>query len=172
VNEGLNGKLPGRWIIGGGIRSIYVNQGLGIGDDAANGGGNSSYTGTPDWLDKTNTGVGSFMIANTTKEQLISYAARTGDIGKTGAKYLKVVKGAGVAGSVFGMGVSSYNIYNDYSQGGIDAVNGWDVADFGVGAASLGATIFLASNPIGWGIAIGAGVYFGARLIYDVATDD
>jgi hypothetical protein len=109
---------------------------------------------------------------STAKLELIIYAASTGDIGKTGAKYLKFIKGTGVAGSVFGMGVSGYNIYNDYSQGGMDAVNGWDVADFGVGAASLGATIFLASNPIGWGIAIGAGVYFGARLIYDVATDD
>jgi hypothetical protein len=42
VNEGLNGKLPGRWIIGGGIRSIYINQGLGVGDDAANGGGETN----------------------------------------------------------------------------------------------------------------------------------
>ena len=46
VNEGLNGKLPGRWIIGGGIRSIYVNQGLGVGDDAAGGGGGVGQPGT------------------------------------------------------------------------------------------------------------------------------
>jgi len=144
--------------------------------EATNGEGNLSYTSVPDWVNKTNTGVGAFMIANTTKEQLISYAARTGDIGKTRAKYLKVVKGTGVAGSVFGMGVSGYNIYNDYSQGGIEAVNGWDVTDFGVGAVGLGvsglATFGLVSNPIGWGVAIGTGIYFGGRLIYDIARNE
>jgi hypothetical protein len=139
---------------------------------AANSGGESSYAGVPDWVDKTNTGIGAFMVGNNTKEQLINYAARTGDIGKTGAKYLKVVRGAGVAGSVFGMGVSGYNIYNDYSQGGIEAVNGWDIADFGAGAAGLGATIFLVSNPVGWAISGGVAIYFTVRLIHDVATDD
>ncbi|MBU2651874.1 MAG: hypothetical protein KKA81_13170 [Bacteroidetes bacterium] len=133
---------------------------------------NSSYNSVPEWVGTANSIVGAFMIANTTKEQLISYAARTGDIGKTGSKYLRFVKSTGVAGALFGMGVSGYHIYNDYSQGGIDAVNGWDVADFSIGAASLGATIFLASNPVGWGIAIIAGAYFGARLIYDVAKED
>ena len=138
----------------------------------ANTGAESFYTSVPDWVDKTNTGVGAFMVGNNTKEQLISYAARTGNIGKTGAKYLKVIRSTGFAGSVFGMGVSGYNIYNDYSQGGIESVNGWDIADFGAGAAGLGATIFLASNPVGWAISGGVAIYFTVRLTHDVATDD
>lgn len=140
------------------------------------GGGNSAYNDVPTWIDKANTGVGAFMVGNNAKEQLISYAARTGDIGKTGAKYLKVVRGTGVAGSVVGMGISGYNIYNDYSQGGIDAVNGWDIADFGIGAVGLTTTglvtLGLISNPIGWVVAGGVAVYFGARLIYDVTTKE
>lgn len=76
----------------------------------------------------------------------------------------------GIAGSLFGMGVSSYNMYSDYSQYG--TVNSWDVADFGVGAASLGATIFLISNPVGWVIVGGASVYFISRAVYDATTND
>jgi hypothetical protein len=71
VNEGLNGKLPGRWIIGGGIRSIYINQGLGVGDDATNGGG------MPDWASDANTGVNAFMVGNGAKTGLLDYAVRT-----------------------------------------------------------------------------------------------
>ncbi len=156
----------------GGSGKYIVYKGYIFRPIAANSGGESFYPGVPDWVDKTNTGIGAFMVGNNTKEQLINYAARTGDIGKTGAKYLKVVRGAGVAGSVFGMGVSGYNIYNDYSQGGIEAVNGWDIADFGAGAAGLGATIFLVSNPVGWAISGGVAIYFTVRLIHDVATDD
>jgi len=136
------------------------------------GGGNSAYNDVPGWVDKANTGVGAFMVGNNAKEQLISYASRTGDIGKAGVKYLKVVRSTGVAGSLFGMGVSGYNIYNDYSQGGIEAVNGWDVADFGVGAAGLGATIFLVTNPVGWVISGGVAIYFTVRLIHDATTED
>lgn len=68
------------------------------------------------------------------------------------------------------MGVSSYNMYSDYSQYG--TVNSWDVTDFGVGATSLGATIFLASNPVGWVIVGGASVYFISRAVYDATTND
>lgn len=112
------------------------------------------------------------MVGDNAKEQLISYASSTGDIGKAGVGYLKVARSTGVAGTLFGMGVSGYNIFNDYSQGGIEAVNGWDLADFGVGAASLGATIFLVSNSVGWIITGGATIYFTVRLIHDAATDN
>ncbi len=33
------------------------------------------------------------------------------------------------------------------------------------------AGVFLVSNPIGWGISIGVGIYFGARLIYNLSTE-
>jgi hypothetical protein len=56
VNEGLNGKLPGRWIIGGGIRSIYINQGLGVGDDDQAQGGN----GLDDYLAAANGAVNTY----------------------------------------------------------------------------------------------------------------
>jgi hypothetical protein len=141
---------------------------------AANSGGmNSSINGTPEWMQTTGKVVAASGPTNQVKQQLFNLASKSG----TGTpanqlKYIKGVRGLGAAGSVFGMGVSGYNIYNDYQQGGIDAVNGWDVADFGVGAASLGAGIFLASNPVGWVIAGGATIYFTGRLIYDLATDE
>ncbi len=141
---------------------------------ASTGGGGE----TPEWITNTGRGVGAFMPANTTKEVLIDYVKTTGNIGKTGAKYLKIVRGAGVTGSLIGVGVSGVNIYNDYDKNGngFGDVNNWDVADASVGIAGLGVTslvtIGLVSNPIGWGVAIVTGVYFGARLIYDTATDE
>jgi RHS repeat-associated protein len=146
----------------------------GGGDQAQSDGGG----GTPEWITNTGRGVGAFMPANTTKEVLIDYVRTTGNIGKTGAKYLKIVRGAGVTGSLIGVGVSGVNIYNDYDKNGngFGDVNNWDVADASVGIAGLGVTglvtLGLVSNPIGWGVAIGTGVYFGARLIYDIATDE
>ena len=136
------------------------------------GGDNSANNDVPEWVYIANTGVGAFVVGDNAKEQLISYASSTGDIGKAGVGYLKVARATGMAGTLFGIGVSGYNIYTDYSQGGIDAVNGWDLADFSVGAASLGATIFLVSNPVGWIITGGATIYFTVRLIHDAATDN
>jgi len=105
---------------------------------------------------------------------MLDWGMHSANWGKTGAQYMKVDRGAGVAGSVFGMGVSGYNMYTDYSQGGIDAVNGWDVADFGVGAVGLTTTglvvLGLFSNPVGWAIAGCATIYFGARFVYDIST--
>ncbi len=43
-----------------------------------------------------------------------------------------------------------------------------DYFDVGVGTASIGAALFLASNPVGWTIGVGAGVYFAGRLVYDI----
>ena len=43
-----------------------------------------------------------------------------------------------------------------------------DYADLTIGGASIGATVFLASNPIGWAITFGATIYFTARLGYDL----
>jgi hypothetical protein len=37
VNEGLNGNIPGRWIIGAGIRSIFINPGFGVESDGEGG---------------------------------------------------------------------------------------------------------------------------------------
>lgn len=122
-------------------------------------------------FDKANRIVGGLMFANTTKEQLFNLAAKTGELSPGALKYVKFIKGTGIAGSVFGIGVSGFNIYNDLSND--RPVDGWDVSDLGVGLLTgLGAAIFLASNPVGWVIGIGAGVYFTGRLIYDVTHND
>lgn len=101
---------------------------------------------------------------------MFNLAAKTGELSPGALKYVKFIKGTGIAGSVFGIGVSGFNIYNDLSND--RRVDGWDVSDLGVGLTGLGATIFLASNPVGWVIGIGAGVYFTGRLIYDVTHND
>ncbi|MCG9881783.1 MAG: hypothetical protein MH472_14400 [Bacteroidia bacterium] len=47
-----------------------------------------------------------------------------------------------------------------------------DLADALIGAGGTGvgvaATLGLVSNPIGWGVGIGVGIYFGGRFIYDL----
>ena len=108
--------------------------------------------------------------ANAVKSQLFNFAERTSSIPLKNLNYVKGVNEIGIAGILFGMGVSGYNMYSDYSQFG--TVNGWDVADFGVGVASLGATIFLASNPVGWVIVGGGTVYCISRAIYDARTNE
>jgi hypothetical protein len=111
---------------------------------------------------------------NQIKQQLFSLASKT-DKTVNNLKYVKGVRYLGTAGTVFGMGVSGYNIYNCYNKGGIEAVNGWDIADFSVGAAGLTTTglvsIGLISNPVGWVVAGGSTIYFTGRLIYDLNKD-
>jgi len=130
---------------------------------SAGGGDNSGLT-----LNEAATGVSAMSLSNSVKGNLVEWGMEGANWGKTGARYMKVVRGAGIAGTVFGMGVSTYNIVSDVQAG--NAVNSWDVADLSVGAAGLGATIFLASNPVGWAIAGGATIYFGARFVYDIST--
>jgi len=47
VNEGLDGEIAGRWIIGAGIRSIFINPGFGEGSFSSSGGnhGIDDYVG-------------------------------------------------------------------------------------------------------------------------------
>jgi RHS repeat-associated protein len=95
-----------------------------------------------------------------------------------GSRFAKI----GVVTNVIGVGFSVNNIVNDYQNG--NPINNWDIADATVGtiatasgvasiaigagysvAASLGTAAFLVSNPVGWGIAIGATAYFTYRII-------
>ena len=85
-------------------------------------------------------------------------------LGKHGLKILKYSKAAGVVGTAVGVGYSGYKIYNG-------TATTIDYVDAGVGTASLVATVFLASNPVGWAIGAGAGLYFAGRFIYDVTQE-
>jgi hypothetical protein len=94
----------------------------------------------------------------------------------------------GFVSNVIGTGISYNNIATSYDShgNGINDIKKWDVADATVGTvatasagaslaiaagllnpASLGAAAFLVSNPVGWGIAIGATAYFTYRLLSD-----
>jgi hypothetical protein len=46
-----------------------------------------------------------------------------------------------------------------------------DYFDAGIGVASIGAAVFLASNPVGWAIGVGAALYFAGRLTYDIYSE-
>ncbi|SFO40042.1 RHS repeat-associated core domain-containing protein [Paenimyroides ummariense] len=85
-------------------------------------------------------------------------------LGKHGLKILKYSKAAGVVGTAVGVGYSGYKIYNG-------TATTIDYVDAGVGTASIVATVFLASNPVGWAIGAGAGLYFAGRFIYDVTQE-
>lgn len=53
-------------------------------------------------------------------------------------------------------------------------MNAWDVSDalVGAGGVTVGslAMFGIVSNLVGWGVGVGIGLYFGGRLIYDLAT--
>jgi hypothetical protein len=78
-----------------------------------------------------------------------------------------VGKYSGIAGTIY----SGSKVFSQYLKGGFKEINHWDAYDTGAGAVGVSASVFLAaSNPIGWGIGIGVGVYFGARLVYDLSN--
>jgi RHS repeat-associated protein len=76
---------------------------------------------------------------------------------------------------VLGTGYSVAKAFTDYNIGGWNNVNGLDLVDAGVGAGGLVlsgfVTLGMVSSPIGWGVAIFSGVYFSARLVYDLSID-
>ena len=112
-----------------------------------------------------------FFLTTSRMDPLIQWGMREGsDWGRLGSRISGAFRSIGIAGYTIGMGFSIYNMANDYSEGGIAAISPLYVGDFAVGAAGLYATIFLASNPVGWVIAGGATLYFGARFIYDIST--
>ena len=92
------------------------------------------------------------------------------------AQSLKVANALGrlnLATGVLGSAYSTGKAISDYNQGGWQSVNGLDIIDAGVGWGGVGvgvlATFGMISNPIGWGVGIGTGIYFGARLVYDLS---
>ncbi len=88
-------------------------------------------------------------------------AWRTANVLGKNAKYVKYAKGAGVIGTGISVGMAGRDIY----MGDGTTIDYFDV---GIGTASIGAAIFLASNPVGWVIGTGAAVYFAGRLVYDI----
>lgn len=91
---------------------------------------------------------------------------------------LKIARGLGrvnIVTGVIGTAYSANQVVTDYQAGGWEQVNGWDVTDTAVGAAgvgvSIGVAIGIVSNPVGWVVGIGTGLYFGGRLIYDLVTE-
>ena len=88
-------------------------------------------------------------------------AWRTANVLGKNAKYVKYAKGAGVIGTGISVGMAGRDIYNGEGTT-------IDYFDVGVCTASIGAAIFLASNPVGWVIGTGAAVYFAGRLVYDI----
>ena len=88
-------------------------------------------------------------------------AWRTVNVLDKHAKYVKYAKGAGVIGTGISVGMAGRDIY----MGDGTTIDYFDV---GIGTASIGAAIFLASNPVGWVISTGAAVYFAGRLVYDI----
>ncbi len=115
-----------------------------------------------------NNGITAFGIGNGVKGSMLSVALNSGEEATRAlTTYGKVTDAVGVAGGVVAMGSAGYNMYKQYEQNHrLSDIHIGDVGDFTVGAASVGATIFLATNPIGWAIGAGAALYFTGRLIY------
>jgi len=85
-------------------------------------------------------------------------------LGKRGTIALKGAKKLGIVGT----GVSTYLAFDNIRTGNANTI---DYFDLGVGSAALGSAgvaFFIGSNPIGWAIGAGAGIYFTGRLVYDL----
>jgi hypothetical protein len=54
---------------------------------------------------------------------------------------------------------------------GIENITLRDGTDMTVAVAGTAATIFMASNPIGWGIGLGCLIYSAGTMIYDASTE-
>jgi hypothetical protein len=65
-------------------------------------------------------------------------------------------------------------VYNEWDNGGVSNIKGWDVADASVGIVGLTTTglvwggFMLASNPVGWAIGAGCVIYGGVRIGMDI----
>jgi hypothetical protein len=89
--------------------------------------------------------------------------------GAAGAKYLKLSKGLGVAGSVVTTLYSGSKVLDQITTpGGINNVKTRDVFDTVIGAAGVGAFFFMSSNPIGWGVGAGVLLYGAGTMIHDI----
>ena len=92
---------------------------------------------------------------------------------KTFGTIARYAKGFGIVTNVLTTGYSAGKVINQFSNGGVQNINGWDAADAAVGGLGLYAgyalSIGLASGPIGWGvIATAATIYGVGRLTYDL----
>lgn len=146
--------------------------------DPQNGGG---------W-DAANTTLNAFGFASGIKETIIEGGAALNrginiskvnhvsilrTYGASGAKYLKISKGLGIVGSIVTTGYSVGQTINQYNTGGMNEVfNNRDVLDATVGMTGLGFAaygIFVASNPIGWGVGVAVFLYGGATMFWDAS---
>jgi TRAP-type C4-dicarboxylate transport system permease large subunit len=100
----------------------------------------------------------------------LSAAQLTDKYSKSFGSVSKGLAKVNIVGGVVTTGITGAKIYNDYNDPNKE-VDGWDVADFSVGAASTTisglAMIGVVSNPVGWVVGIGAGGYFLYRVITD-----
>jgi hypothetical protein len=78
------------------------------------------------------------------------------------------MRATALIGNLVTTGIAGYQVYNQYQKGGVkEVMHHRAILDAAVGATGLAATIFLASNPIGWGISAGALIYGVGTMIYD-----
>ena len=88
----------------------------------------------------------------------------TNVLGSVGSKLLTATKVLGTVGGVASVGLKGYDIYN---KGASNAtVRDW--ADLGVNSAGVVATVFLASNPVGWAVGAACLTYSIGTAVYDL----
>lgn len=172
------------WSEGRAIRPTRISSFTRYGEQGNNTSGQQSQGGN--W-DKINTVIGTSSLAFGMKETIIEGGAalnrginisKVNNIsllrtyGATGAKYLKLFKTFGVAGSIVTTGYSASKVYDQAESGGVNEIlKHRDILDAGVGGVGLGAVglayFGIISNPVGWGIGAGILIYGGVTLVYD-----
>jgi len=133
------------------------------------------------------TGVGSGMFGYTSKPAPFRYAQNVNGVSRSApvlsrAHTITSLRAAAnlsrlnVITSVLGTGYTLGKINSDYSRGGWNNVNNWDVADAAVGglglATAAGVQLLLISNPVGWSIGLGISAYYGARFLYEYSKEE
>ncbi|NLF41623.1 MAG: hypothetical protein GX587_02910, partial [Bacteroidales bacterium] len=171
------------------VENVTRSLGEVLGNMDNNGSGEGNGLGNTANNINTGIGVGSGLFAGNygmTANQIIRYAERIkGEVVSAAeltaahtAQSMKMANALGRLNIVTGTLGSAYStgkVISDYNSGGWQNVNGLDVADAAIGWGGVGvgvlATIGIVSNPVGWVVGIGTGIYFGARLIYDISQD-
>ena len=134
----------------GGVNNKWISV---SGGRLSGGGANaaSSQGGERDWLAKTQIGMESYGLVNSSKEQLITLAAKT-DASINKLQYVKVVKVVGKALVVAGAAATIYEAYDD-------AFNKGNYYSAGTRLSVAGKAAGAAFIPfVGWGIAGGIGL--------------
>ena len=112
------------------------------------------------------TATNNYSFSKLTKSE--QYLRTVNTLGKTGTNILKTTRSLGIAGGLIGIYTKSLEI----SEKGLNNMTMRDGIDMGVAVTGSLSAIFMASNPVGWGIGLFCMTYSLGTMIYDSTNEE